>query len=214
MKIAVVGAGGWIGGVVTREALARGHEVTAIVRDRSRVELPDAASAVTGDASDPASIAAAVTGHDAVVSAVSRRRDNDHPALPRMAQSLLDTLPAAGVNRLVWVGGAGSLEFAPGQQIVDSADFPEEYRPEARAQRDALNVFRSSNSDVAWGYFSPAAVIEPGERTSRARTEATDQLLTNSAGESQVSVEDYASALLDELERPQYVHERFTIATM
>jgi putative NADH-flavin reductase len=107
------------------------------------------------------------------------------------------------------VGGAGSLEVAPGVQLVDAPDFPAEWRAPALAHRDALAVYRTA--DIDWTYFSPAAILEPGERTGRYRT-GRDQLLTNADGKSRISAEDFAVALLDEVERPRHLRERITVA--
>lgn len=212
MKLAIFGASGWIGGAVTREALARGHEVTAVVRDPARLELShDRLATATGDVTQPDSIAAVTAGHDAVVAAISGRRDAHHEAVPAAARALLEALPRTDVDRLVWVGGASSLEVAPGVRVFDTPEFPADWKPEASAQIDALEVFRTSDSEVQWTVLSPAALIEPGERTGRYRT-GGDQLVTDEKGESRISVEDYAVALVDELERPAHIRERFTIA--
>jgi uncharacterized protein len=124
---------------------------------------------------------------------------------------MLAGLSRAGVKRLVWVGGGGSLEVAPGVRLVDTPAFPAEYKAEALAQAEALKLFRSSSGNVEWSYLSPPAIIQPGQRTGRYRT-GTDQLLTDDKGESRISVEDYAVALMDEVERPARSRKRFTVA--
>lgn len=212
MKIALFGASGWIGGVVAREALGRGHALTAVVRDPSRLALAgQQLTVVTGDALNPASVASVVAGHDAVVAAIGGRRGGNHQIVPAAACALLTGLPKAGVERLLWVGGGGSLEVAPGIRVVDTPKFPIERKAEALAQVEALNVFRSSTGDVQWSYLSPPAIIEPGQRTGRYRT-GGDQLLTDERSVSRISVEDYAVALVDEVERPTHVRQRFTVA--
>jgi uncharacterized protein len=115
------------------------------------------------------------------------------------------------VKRLVWVGGGGSLLVAPGVRVIDTPEFPAEWKAEASAQVQALELFRASTSDVEWSFLSPPAVIEPGQRTGRYRT-GGDLLVTDEKGVSRISVEDYAVAFLDELERPAHIRQRFTIA--
>ncbi len=197
---------------VAREALGRGHALTAVVRDPSRLALAgQQLTVVTGDALNPASVASVVAGHDAVVAAIGGRRGGNHQIVPAAACALLTGLPKAGVERLLWVGGGGSLEVAPGIRVVDTPKFPIERKAEALAQVEALNVFRSSTGDVQWSYLSPPAIIEPGQRTGRYRT-GGDQLLTDERSVSRISVEDYAVALVDEVERPTHVRQRFTVA--
>jgi uncharacterized protein len=212
MKIAIFGASGWIGGTVTREALERGLTVTAIVRDPARLQLRhERLTTQICDVTDPAKVAAAVAGHDAVAAAISGRKDGHHEVVPAAVRSLLVGLPRAAVMRLVWVGGAGSLLVAPGVRLIDTPQFPAEWKAEASAQVHALELFRASTSDIEWSFLSPPVVIEPGQRTGRYRT-GLDQLVTDEKGVSQISVEDYAVALLDELERPAHIRQRFTVA--
>ena len=212
MKIAIFGASGWIGGTVAREALDRGHIVTAIVRDPARLQLRhERLTTMIGDVTDPTRVAAVVTGHDAVAAAIGGRREGHHEVVPAAVRSLLVGLPRAGVKRLVWVGGGGSLLVAPGVRLIDTPQFPAEWKAEASAQVQALELFRASTGGVEWSYLSPPAVIEPGQRTGRYRT-GLDQLVTDEKGVSRISVEDYAVALLDELERPAHIRQRFTVA--
>jgi putative NADH-flavin reductase len=212
MKIAIFGASGWIGGTVAREALDRGHIITAIVRDPARLQLRhERLSTMIGDVTDPTSVAAVVAGHDAVAAAISGRREAHHEVVPAAVRSLLVGLPRAGVKRLVWVGGGGSLLVAPGVRVIDTPQFPAEWKAEASAQVQALELFRASTSGVEWSFLSPPAVIEPGQRTGRYRT-GRDQLVTDEKGVSRISVEDYAVAFLDELEHPAHICRRFTVA--
>ncbi len=195
MRIAVVGATGNLGGAVAREAATRGHRVTAL--DSTGV-----------DAADAASLKAAVAGHDAVVVAV---KGGDR-LVPRAARALLEALPLAGVSRLVFLGGGGSLEYAPGKRFVDSPDFPPQYLETARDQSEALEIFRGARTPVEWTYVSPPPVhLVPGERTGHYRAEARDTPLADASGESRISVGDYASAVLDALEGATFVRERFTV---
>ena len=211
MKIVLFGASGTIGSSIAAEALSRGHHVTAVVRDPTRVgPSHEALSSVTGDVLDPSSVAALVAGHDVVACAVGPRLAGDEPRLVvDAARSLIDGLTRAGVNRLVVVGGAGSLEVAPGVQLVDTPEFPAAWKPIALAHRDALAVYRGA--DLDWTYISPAALIRPGNRTGQYRT-GTDQLLTDQEGESRISVEDYAVAFMDEIENQRSVRQRMTVA--
>ncbi|HLV98470.1 MAG TPA: NAD(P)-dependent oxidoreductase [Ktedonobacterales bacterium] len=211
MKIAVFGASGMIGQRVTQEALARGHQVTALVRHPENVTASHPNLTVqTADALDPASVAAAVAGHDVVVSSISPNSQGPS-VLVASAHSLLEGVEQAGVKRLLVVGGAGSLEVAPGLQLVDSPEFPAAWRPGALAHREGLNIYRQSQGQVDWTYFSPANFIAPGERTGAYRT-GTEQLVINDKGESRISAEDYAVALVDEIETPRFVRQRFTAA--
>lgn len=212
MKFAIFGATGWVGGAVTQETLSRGHEVTAVVRDPSRIKLKHPKlRVVTGDATDPASVASVVAGHDAVIASIGGRTGGHHEVVPAAARALLVGLARGGVKRLVWVGGAGSLEVAPGVRLVDTPQFPVEWKAEALAQVEALGIFRSSTEDIDWTFVSPAALLEPGERTGRYRT-GDDQLVTDEKGESRISVGDFALALLDEVEHPAHMRKRFTVA--
>jgi putative NADH-flavin reductase len=211
MQIAVFGASGTIGQRITQEALFRGHQVKAIVRDPARLPLahPRLTLAV-GDILDSARVAQTIVGSDVVVSAIGPAGSESVQVLVDAAHALINSLPQAGVKRLVVVGGAGSLEVAPGIQLVDTPDFPEALKALALAHREALEVYRSAEH-LEWTYVSPALFIAPGERTGAYRV-ALDQLLTNDKGESRISAEDYAVALLDEIEAPRFVRQRFTVA--
>jgi putative NADH-flavin reductase len=209
MKIAIIGATGTIGSRIAQEALARGHSVTAVARDPAKVK-DGRVKAVRGDVTDPAGLAQALKGHDAVVSAVGPAHGGGPDLVVTAARALAQALPRAGVKRVIFVGGAGSLEVKPGLQVVDSPGFPEAWKPVALAHRDALNVWRNVK-DLDWTYLSPAALIEPGKRTGKYRT-GGDQLLTDAKGESRISAEDYAVAVLDELEKPRNVRRRMTVA--
>ena len=215
MKIVLFGATGNIGQRIVAEALSRGHGVTGVVRDPAKVKSPDPHVAlVEGDATDVASVARVVRGADAIVSAISPRpnaRGLPAPSLVDAAHALIAGAKQAGVKRLVVVGGAGSLEVAPGQQLVDQPTFPEIYKPEANAQREALAVYRAEGTGLDWTYLSPAAEIQAGKRTGRYRLTG-DKLLFDSHGKSSITFEDYAVALIDELEQRQHLGKRFGIA--
>jgi uncharacterized protein len=212
MRIAVFGATGNIGQRIVQEAQARGHQVTAIIRDPARLEArPPQLQVTKGDVLNPTDVAHTVAGHDAVVSAVGPSHNNDDPQMVlSAARSLLAGVKQAGVKRLLVVGGAGSLEVAPGVQLMDAPDFPAAWKPVAGAHRDALAVCRQ-NADLDWTYASPAGMIGPGERTGHYRS-GGDQLVRDADGKSAISYDDFAVALLDELEHPQHIRQRFTAA--
>jgi uncharacterized protein len=207
MKVTLFGASGMIGSRILQELVRRGHTVTAVARNPEKIAATGG-TAVQGDITDEASVAAAAKGADSVVSAYAAPFEN--PGLVVAAtKALLSGLKQAGVKRLIVVGGAGSLEVAPRLQLVDTPDFPEAWKGVALAHRDVLPVLRAS--DTEWSYLSPAAFIQPGERTGKARLGGR-QLVTDAKGESCISAEDYAVVLVDELERPQHVRQQFTAA--
>jgi putative NADH-flavin reductase len=214
MRIVVFGVTGNVGQRIAREALERGHEVVGVVRDPSRATAPDPrVPLVRGDATDAGSVAGAARGADAVVSAISPRpgTTGTAPSLVDAARGLIAGLKEAGVKRLLVVGGAGSLEVAPGKMLMDLPDFPAAYMGEAVEGRDALAVFRAEGEGLDWTFLSPAAEIGAGERTGRYRT-TVDAFLTDDAGRSFISYEDYAVAVLDELEKPRNRGRRFGVA--
>jgi putative NADH-flavin reductase len=215
MRIVLFGATGNVGQRVVQEARRRGHEVVGVVRDPQAVQPPAAGvTLVRGDATDGASVEKAVRGADAVVSAISPRpspRGRAAPSLAAAVRALIAGLRKTGVKRLLVVGGAGSLEVSPGQALVDLPTFPAAYRDEALAQREALQVLRAEASDLEWTYLSPAPEIHAGARTGTYRT-TRDQLLADAQGKSTITFEDYAVALLDELERPRHLRLRFGVA--
>jgi uncharacterized protein len=201
MKIALIGATGQAGSRILAELLRRGHTVTAIARNPGRVAPGPRVTARAGDISQATELAPLLSGHDAVVSAV-RFLDTD-------ARALVETVRASGVRRYVVVGGAASLEVSPGRRLFDSPHFPAAYKAEAGAGIAFLDLLRSE-ADLEWTFVSPSAMFVAGERTGRFRLER-DALLANEAGVSSISFEDYAVALVDELERPAHVRQRFTV---
>ena len=215
MKIVVFGATGNVGQRVVAEALRRGHEVTGVVRDPAAVQSPDKrVRLVKGDATNADDVAKVARGADAVVSAISPRpnaRGMAAPSLSENSRALIKGLRDAGVKRVLYVGGASSLEVAPGKALADLPDFPEAYKAEAREGRDALAIWRKEAAGLEWTYLSPAAEIAPGNRTGKYRT-TDDKLLVDDKGKSFITFEDYAVAVLDELERAQHVGKRFGVA--
>jgi len=210
MKIVLFGATGNLGNVILDEALDRGHEVIAVVRDPAKLTTKHAAlSVVQGDVAKPASYAAALAGADAAIASVN---DHANPAnVPHQATVLLDALSAASVRRFAWVGGAGSLETAPGVRVIDDPGFPEAWKAAANAQVDALAVFRASKAPIDWTYISPAAEIAPGERKGSFRV-GGEQLLTDAQGHSRISIADFAIGVLDRVEKGDAVRKRVTFA--
>jgi putative NADH-flavin reductase len=215
MKIVLFGATGNIGQRITHEALTRGHTIVGVVRDPAKAPTPDPrVTLVQGDATDPESVAQVARLGDVVVSAISPRpnpRGLPASSLAAAARALLAGVKAAGVKRLVMVGGAGSLEVAPGVRLMDAPGFPEAYRAEAQEGADALDVARREGSGVEWTVLSPAAEIGPGQRTGKYRT-TEDRFLVDPQGHSRITYEDYALALVDELERPKHAGRRFGVA--
>jgi len=201
MKIAVLGASGRAGSETVREAAARGHDVLAIARNPEKIAAAEGVIAKAGDASDPEALAALIAGSDAVISALH---------FDISAETLLSAIRKAGVPRLLVTGGAASLEVAPGQRLIDSPDFPEEWKPFAMGGITFLDALRQID-DVDWTFFSPAALIFEGPRTGTYRS-GTDRLVTDDAGESKISFADYAIAMVDELEAHKHSRARFTAA--
>lgn len=196
MKIVLFGSTGTIGSRIARELEQRGHEVVGATRT------------LGVDATDPAAVAAAAAGADAVVSAVSAR-DGGY-TLVDVANSLVEGLRGAGVRRLVVVGGAGSLEVAPGVRLLDTPEFNEEWKPEALQGAASLDVYRGVD-DLDWTFVSPAAYIHPGERTGSYRMDG-DELVVDENGNSEISAEDYAIAIADLLEQGAHARERVGVA--
>jgi putative NADH-flavin reductase len=214
MRIAVIGASGWLGGLIARRAIDRGHEVTVLARDRSRLEGIEGAAAVAEvDATDADALREAVAGHDVVIASVTDRSGADRGVIPATARALIAALPAAGVERLVFMGGGGSLEVEPGVRHVDEPGFPEAYRAEALAQAEALALLRSEGAPLAWSYLSPPPKdLVPGEGRGGHRVQGGDAPLVDAEGESRIEAGDLAAAAVDEAERPQFTGQRFTAA--
>jgi putative NADH-flavin reductase len=201
MNIAIIGATGRVGTRLIDEALRRGHRVTALARTASR--LPARAGLTTRDvdATDSQALASALAGHDVAISTARFEQ--------LKAPQVVGPVKAAGVPRLLVVGGAGSLFVAPGTQLVDTPGFPAAYKSEALAGCDFLNALRGE-SDLDWTFLSPSALFEPGERTGKYRA-GQETLLADAAGKSWISMEDYAIAMLDEIEKPAHPRQRFTV---
>lgn len=210
MKIALIGASGNIGSEIAREALRRGHSVTAVVRSNKpgASDLPGLQTR-RADLFDAAALRNAVQGHDVIASAYGPGAGNPG-AVIEATTALVAAARNAGIARLVVVGGAGSLEIAPGAQLVDSPNFPAAYKAVALAHRDAFNYLRQA-TDLKWTFFAPAAMIGPGEKTGRYRV-GRKTLIADATGASKISYADYADAFVSELERGEYPQEIATAA--
>ncbi|SDI64866.1 hypothetical protein SAMN05216588_12127 [Pseudomonas flavescens] len=201
MKVVVLGASGRAGSRLCHELLQRGHQVTGIARDVSGVPTQAGLSLASADVADGARLLPLLNGHEAVISA-TRFIGSD-------AAALIEVVKAAGVARLLVVGGAGSLYVAPGVALIDTAEFPVAYKEEAAAGRGFLEVLRGEK-ELDWTFLSPSALFEPGQRTGKFRI-GKDSLLVDAQGNSSISMEDFAIALVDELERPRHSRQRFTV---
>ncbi|MEO7495434.1 MAG: NAD(P)-dependent oxidoreductase [Massilia sp.] len=211
MKVALIGASGFIGSTLLDEAVARGHQVTALVSRPERVAAAPNVIAVRADVNDTAALAQQLKGHDAVITAFSGHAQADtYDYFVAGFISIVAAVKRAEIGRLLVVGGAGSLEVAPGVQVLDTPDFPAAYKQSAEGARRALDLLKDEPS-LNWTMLSPAALIAPGERTGVFRL-GTDQLLVDAQGQSRISVQDYAVAMIDELERPAHPRRRFTLA--
>ncbi len=208
MNVVLFGATGTLGSRILKELVSRGHHITAVVRDPSKLETRENVTATTCDIFDAASVADAAGGADVVLSAYGPGAGKPELLLDAM-RALIAGVGASGTMRLIAVGGAGSLEVAPGVRLVDTPDFPPEWKGIAIAHAEALDLLRPSKLD--WTSVSPAAYIHPGERTGHYRVDK-DRLLVNDKGQSEISAEDFAIAIADELENPQHLRERFTAA--
>lgn len=214
MRVVLYGATGTIGTRILKELLSRGHVVTAVVRDPSKLTPQTGLTIEKGDMLDADSIAKVTKGADVVVSSYGPPSGPQGPdpakanQLSEAVRALIAGVRRAGAPRIIMVGGAGSLEVSPGLQIVDAPTFPDAYKPVALAHRDAFYILRES--DLNWTYFSPAMLIQPGERTGKFRL-GKDSLVSDDKGNSAISAEDYAVALVDEVEQARHTKQRFTI---
>jgi putative NADH-flavin reductase len=207
MKVALIGSTGRVGSRILTELASRGHRVTAIVRDPTILQVDWSLPVKADDLSDAEKTADAIRGADAVVSAYAPPRD-DTDAIVGVTERQVQAVKRAGNPRLVVVGGAGGLKVAPGVTLLGSGLLPDAHLPIARSHMKALNVLAAS--DIDWTYLAPAAVFEPGERTGQFRL-GKDELIANDRQESRISMEDYAVALVDELEKPAHRQQRFSV---
>jgi uncharacterized protein len=201
MKIAVIGASGNAGSRITTELARRGHSVTAIARHPEKIAAQANVTPTRGDVMDQAGLARLLAGHDAAISSVHFLASD--PA------KLIGAAKESKVGRYLVVGGAGSLEVAPGVRLVTTPGFPVAYKAEAEKGAAFLDLLRAE-TELNWTFLSPSALFTAGERTGKFRL-GNDQLLTSADGKSSISFEDFAVALADEIERPAHIRQRFTV---
>jgi putative NADH-flavin reductase len=212
MKVAIIGASGQIGAFIRDEALARGHQVTAIVRNPEIITVRNPhLTIVKADVLED-KVDDLVKGHDAVISAYNPGWS--HPDIYneqiRGYEAIISGVKRSGIKRLLVVGGAGTLEVSPGVLVLEVTNFPEQVKDGVLATKETLYMLKEEK-ELEWTFLSPPSSISPGERTGHYRV-GKDQLLKNEQGESKISTQDYAVAMLDELEQPQHIRERFTVA--
>ena len=210
MKVAIIGATGFVGSALLKEAVARGHAVTALVSNPGKVPDLGPVAAVQADVLAQDELASKLKGQDAVISAFSGHAQTDVLGyyLKGIA-SIIAAVKQSGGARLLLVGGAGGLEVAPGVQLIDTPQFPAQWKATAEGARQALALLRRE-PDLDWTVLAPSAHLEPGERTGRFRL-GKDALLSDAAGHSHISLADYAAAMIDELEQPAHSRTRFTV---
>ena len=202
MKVTVLGASGRAGSEIVKELARRGHQVTGVARNPARIPTGEGITAVSGDANDADALPALLKGADAVVSAIMFVDTNP--------ETLIAAVKSADVPRYLVVGGAGSLEVSPGVQLMDTPAFPAAWQATAEGARQALKRLQQE-TQLDWTMLSPAAQLEPGARTGSFRL-GGDPLLADAEGHSRISVQDYAVAMIDELERPAHSRRRFSVA--
>lgn len=210
MKIALIGASGFVGSAILNEAVSRGHSVTAIVRDTSKLNPHPQVRAVAVDAQDPQALADVLKGHDRVISAYNPgwSAPDIHDQYLKGASAIVKAANAAHSWLLV-VGGAGSLEIAPGVQLVDTPDFPAEWKQGALAARDGLTALRRETT-LDWRFVSPPVFLEPGEKRGGYRL-GGDQVLFSGDKPAGITVGDLADGVLNEAETPAHLRQRFTL---
>lgn len=212
MKVALIGATGFVGSHILTEALSRKHEVTAIVRRTERLPVRVGLVAKKGDILKTGELTPLLAGHEAVIAAYNPDKDvaDVYEAMVGGAKAIIAATKEAGVKRLLVVGGAGSLEIAPGKQVVDQPGFPAEWKAGALGTREFLSLLRAE-PELDWTFLTPAQMLQPGQRTGRFRL-GGDQVMVDTEGQCRISVEDYAVAMIDELEKPKHIRKRFCVA--
>lgn len=216
MKIAIIGASGFVGSALLNEAARRGHTITAISRHPENIHSENGnITPVKADVFEIQELADALAGHEAILNAFNPGWDdpNIFEDFLKGFESIQEATKKAKVKRLLVVGGAGSLEIAPGKQLVDTPDFPAEYKEGAKAARDYLDIIKKEK-DIDWTFLSPAILMHQGIKTGRTGKYriGTDNPVFDDDGVSKISAEDLAVALIDELEKPQFLNRRFTVA--
>lgn len=209
MNILLLGATGFIGSRIREEALSRGHQVTAVARDTSELDATDGLRVESADASDEDTVERLAEDHDAIVASLSPRGEGGKETYFQAIRAVLNAQQQSNAERVLIVGGAGSLKVDGDTELLDTPDFPEEYRDEAEAGRKARDLAQAS--DANWTVLCPPIVIEAGERTNDFRV-GDDSLLMDEDGNSHISYEDFAVAVVDELEEPEHERAQFTVA--
>jgi uncharacterized protein len=212
-NIILIGASGFIGSAILKEAIDRGHYVTGVVRHPEKITIKHEKLLVRkADIFFMETVTEIFRGADAVISSYNPGWTNPKIAEETAAgyKSILEAVRNSGVKRLMVVGGAGSLFVSPGKRLMDTGAIPDSYLSAVRALADVYLVDLAAEKEIDWVFFSPAISIHPGPRTGKFRL-GKDDVILNQAGEGDISVEDYAVAMIDELEKPAHHFERFTI---
>lgn len=209
MKIALIGASGYVGSALRDEALARGHQLSGLVGHPDKLPAHPRLTALKVDVMNEAALAEKLRGHKLVISAFSGHAQPDvREYYVQGMKHILNATRIAGVPRLLVVGGAGALNVAPGVALLDTPNFPKEWRSTAEGARDALALLQAS--DLDWTMLAPSAMLESGRRTGQFRL-GKDDLLVDEKGDSRISTQDYAMAMLNEAELPRHSRQRFTV---
>jgi putative NADH-flavin reductase len=212
MKVVLIGASGFVGTPVLNELLNRGNQVTAVVRNPEKINLKNENLTVkAADVFDADNLAALLKGNDAVISAYNAGWTNPdyYKDFINASEAIQQAVKKSGVKRLLVIGGAGSLEIKPGVQLVDTPEFPAEFKTAATAARDYLDILRKE-TELDWTFISPAIDLHPGKRTGKFRL-GNDNPVFDADGKSAISVEDMAVAIVDELENNRFIKKRFTL---
>lgn len=212
-QVSIIGASGYVGTAILKEALTRNHEVKAIVRHPAKINVEDHhLEIVKGDVMQKNEVCQLIKGSEAVISAYNPGwQDPDiYNNILRGYHAIIEGVKAAGVKRLLIVGGAGRLYIAPGVRLLDSGDIPSHLLNAVKGQAEVYTRLLKSEKELDWAFLSPSANLVPGQRTGIFRT-AKDELIIDENGESRISVEDFAVAMLDELEHPKHHREGFTV---
>lgn len=212
-NVTLIGASGFVGTAILNELLARGHRVTAVVRNPGKIGIKSPSlTVVQADVTDTSALVAACKGRDAVISAYNPgwANPNIYEETLRNYPLILEAVRQSGVKRLLCVGGAGTLFCAPGLRVVDSGVIPDAIMGGVRSLGEFYLNTLMNEKEIDWIFFSPAGTLEPGKRTGKFRL-GKDDLIVDENGNSHISVEDYAVAMVDELENPKHHYERFTI---
>jgi uncharacterized protein len=215
MKIALIGATGFVGTAILKEALDRGHAVTAIARNPEKIKAQNNLTIVKSDVMDSDGLSQVLKGNDVVVSAYNAGWTNPdiYNEFLKGSRSIQEAVRKSGVKRLIVLGGAGSLFITPNVQLVDTPQFPADWKPGALSARDYLNELKNEDQ-LDWTFVSPAIEMNPGTPHERRGTYRTglDNPVFDANNKSTISVEDFAVAIVDEVENPKHIRVRFTVA--